>query len=128
MNQSMTIVFLQDGQVALLKVHQVLQKKEEGSKSINETLLSRLRPYRSSSTAASLVALSGTETTPARKDDNNGEKIFNLKHLVNHCLAALIVNVLILFRKSLLITHSGLYFSSKKSLPMYDRIENNFGI
>ena len=71
----MTIVFLQEGQVALLKVHQVLQKKEEGSKSINETLLSRLRPYRSSSTAASLVALSGTETTPARKDDNNGEKM-----------------------------------------------------
>ena len=48
----------------------VLQRKEEGSaKSLNETLLSRLRPYRSATSAASLVALGASEPSGARKDD-----------------------------------------------------------
>ena len=48
----------------------ILQRKEEGStKSLNETLLSRLRPYRSATNAASLVALGTSEPSSVRKDD-----------------------------------------------------------
>ena len=48
----------------------ILQRKEEGStKSLNETLLSRLRPYRSAANAASLVALGPSEASSVRKDD-----------------------------------------------------------
>ena len=48
----------------------VLQRKEETSaKSLNDTLLSRLRPYRSAASAATLVALGGNETQSSRKDD-----------------------------------------------------------
>ncbi len=48
----------------------VLQRKEEGStKTLNETLLSRLRPYRSATNAASLVALGASEPSGTRKDD-----------------------------------------------------------
>ena len=48
----------------------VLQKKEEpSSKSLNDALLSRLRPYRSSATAATLVALTGGESPMNRKEE-----------------------------------------------------------
>ena len=49
----------------------ILQKKEEnGAKGFNESLLSRLRPYnRSTGPTATLVALTGTEIPPVRKEE-----------------------------------------------------------
>ena len=60
----------QEHVVIPLKPTIVLQKKEDGStKTLNETLLSRLRPYRSAATAATLVALTGGEPAPPKKDE-----------------------------------------------------------
>ena len=57
--------------VVPLRPRVCLQRKEEGSsKTLNETLLSRLRPYRSASTAATLVALGGNEAQVTRKEDS----------------------------------------------------------
>ena len=48
----------------------LLQKKDDSStKNLNETLLSRIRPFRGASVAATLVALTGGETTSSKKDD-----------------------------------------------------------
>ena len=48
----------------------VLLRKDEGSvKSLNETLLSRLRPCRTTAPAAALVTLTNTESPATRKDD-----------------------------------------------------------
>ena len=57
---------------AVVPVHNsvLVQKKEENSgKTINETLLSRLRPYKSAPTTATLVALTGGDVPPSRKEE-----------------------------------------------------------
>ncbi|OWF52164.1 E3 ubiquitin-protein ligase HECTD4 [Mizuhopecten yessoensis] len=60
----------EDNSIKPLQARVILQKKDESSaKSINETLLSRLRPFRGNSSAATLVALTGGDATPGRKDD-----------------------------------------------------------
>ena len=63
-----------DLQVKLVQTGVVLQKKEESSsKSLNDALLARLRPYRSSATAATLVALTGGDSPMNRKEEGNKE-------------------------------------------------------
>ena len=48
----------------------LLLRKDEGSvKCLNDTLLARLRPYRSASVAATLVTLTGSEAQLPRKED-----------------------------------------------------------
>lgn len=57
----------------------LLQRKEESSsKTFNDTLLSKLRPYRPSGSTAALVAISGVDTVSTRKDD--GELITYIFH------------------------------------------------
>ena len=63
-----------------MTVHEVrpkllLQKKDDSStKNLNETLLSRIRPFRGGSVAATLVALTGGETSSSKKDDGKAVK------------------------------------------------------
>ena len=47
----------------------LLRKDETGAKSLNETLLSRLRPYRAAPNTAQLVALGPSDTPTAKKED-----------------------------------------------------------
>ncbi|XP_013380029.1 probable E3 ubiquitin-protein ligase HECTD4 isoform X2 [Lingula anatina] len=60
-------------EVLPMKPSRSLQRKDENTgKSINETLLSRLRPYRSAASAhATLVALTGGDPLPGRKEEQN---------------------------------------------------------
>ncbi|KAK3084084.1 hypothetical protein FSP39_007865 [Pinctada imbricata] len=60
----------QDGVITPLQPRQTLQKKDDaGVKSLNETLLNKLRPFRGSASAASLVALTGADALAGRKED-----------------------------------------------------------
>ena len=63
-----------------IKDRVLLLRKEEGSaKCLNDTLLARLRPYRSASVAATLVTLTGSESQIPRKED--GLFTFNYQHV-----------------------------------------------
>lgn len=60
-----------NGQAAPLKDRVQLQRKDESSqKTINETLLSRLRPHRGSAATGTLVSITGSETVSAKKTDD----------------------------------------------------------
>ena len=76
-NKNFICVFLQatDNTVTPQQPRITLQKKDEaGAKSINESLLNKLRPFRGSASAATLVALTGADALSGRKED--GIKFF----------------------------------------------------
>ncbi|XP_077866440.1 putative E3 ubiquitin-protein ligase HECTD4 [Saccoglossus kowalevskii] len=53
-----------------IKINVLLERKEDSAKNLTDSLLARLRPYRSSTAAATLVALSGGSlTATTTKDD-----------------------------------------------------------
>ncbi|KAL3856755.1 hypothetical protein ACJMK2_011476 [Sinanodonta woodiana] len=61
---------VEDGIAVPIQERVILQKKDDAAvKSLNETLLSRLRPYRGGSSAATLVALTGGDNLSGRKEE-----------------------------------------------------------